>query len=141
MEPADDLAGLRVANEYGERAKVVVSGLTRIIGAETIADYGRVGSIKLIGHGDVCTCPGIVIRHVRLLVRPSCRSLAPFYQGEISAMSCKPRLTRYSETANALDRLSHAPRCQRGELPLPICVTARLPCCLPGMLVPSVSRF
>jgi hypothetical protein len=39
VKPADDLAGLRIADEYGERAKVVISGLAPIIGAETIADY------------------------------------------------------------------------------------------------------
>ena len=55
VEPADDLAVLRVANEYGERAKVVV--LRPGSGAETIADYRRADGIELIGHGDVCICP------------------------------------------------------------------------------------
>jgi len=69
VEPADDLPGLRVADEHGERAKIVVSGLANIIGAQTIADYRRVGGIKLIGHEDVCICISIVIWHIRLLVQ------------------------------------------------------------------------
>src|SRR5215467_7098364 len=39
VEPADDLAGLRIVDEHGERAKVMVSSLAQIIGAQTIADY------------------------------------------------------------------------------------------------------
>ena len=39
------------------------------IGAETITDYRCVGGTKLIGHGDVYICFGIVIRHIRLLVQ------------------------------------------------------------------------
>ena len=69
MEPADDLAGLGFADKYRERAKVIVSSLAHIKGAETIADYRCVGGSKLIGHGDVYICLGIVIRHIRLLVQ------------------------------------------------------------------------
>ena len=61
MEPADDLAGLGFADKYRERAKVIVSSLAHIKGAETIADYRCVGGSKLIGHGDVNICLGIVI--------------------------------------------------------------------------------
>ena len=50
MEPDDDLAGLGFADKYRERAKVVVSSLAHIIGAETIADYRCIGGSKLIGH-------------------------------------------------------------------------------------------
>jgi hypothetical protein len=53
MEPADDLAGLWIADEHGERAKVVVSGLAQIIGAQTIANHRCAADIKLIGDGDV----------------------------------------------------------------------------------------
>src|SRR6476661_5049884 len=38
VEPADDLAGLWITDEHGERAKVVVSSLAQIIGAQTIAN-------------------------------------------------------------------------------------------------------
>jgi len=51
VEPVDDLAGLRIADEHGERAKIVVSGLAQIVGAETIGDHRHVGGIKLIGDG------------------------------------------------------------------------------------------
>jgi hypothetical protein len=66
VEPADDLAGLRIADEHGERSKIVVSDLAQIVGAETIGDHRHVGRIKLIGHGDVWLCLGIVVRHIRL---------------------------------------------------------------------------
>src|SRR5713101_3626431 len=56
VEPADDLAGLRIADEHGEPAKIAVSGLAEIVGAETIGDHRYVGGIKLIGHGDVRVC-------------------------------------------------------------------------------------
>src|SRR5262245_6672792 len=59
VEPADDLAGLRFADKYGKRAKVVVSSLAHIMGAETIADYRCVGGSKLIGHGDVTSALGL----------------------------------------------------------------------------------
>jgi len=59
VEPADDLAGLRIADEHGERSKIVVSDLAQIVGAETIGDHRHVGRIKLIGHGDVWLCLGI----------------------------------------------------------------------------------
>src|SRR5215831_2257039 len=39
VEPADNPSGLRVADEYGERAKIVVSGLADIVSAEASADY------------------------------------------------------------------------------------------------------
>jgi len=71
VEPADDPPGLRIADEYSERAKVVVCGLADIVGAKAVAYYCCVCSIKLIGHGDVYVCLGIVIRHIPLLVRPS----------------------------------------------------------------------
>src|SRR5215469_681831 len=48
VEPADDFAGLRIADEHGERAKVVVSGLAQIIGAQTIANHRCVSGIQLI---------------------------------------------------------------------------------------------
>ena len=57
------------ADKYGERTKVVVSGLAHIIGAETIADYRCVDRIKLIRHEDDNICLGIVIWHIRLLVQ------------------------------------------------------------------------
>src|SRR5215831_4551980 len=75
VEPADDLPGLRIADEHGERAKIVVSGLAGIIGAQTIADYRCVGGIKLIGHRDVCIFISIVIWHIRLLVQLRWQSL------------------------------------------------------------------
>ena len=46
VEPANDPTGLRIADEYRERAKVVVSGLVQIVGAETVADYRCVCGIK-----------------------------------------------------------------------------------------------
>jgi hypothetical protein len=52
VEPADDLAGLRIADEQGERAKIVVSGLVQIVGAETTGDDRYVGGIKHLGHRD-----------------------------------------------------------------------------------------
>src|ERR1700736_2645242 len=42
VEPADDLAGLRIADEHGEPAKIAVSGLAQIVGAETIGDHRHV---------------------------------------------------------------------------------------------------
>jgi hypothetical protein len=66
MESADDLAGLRITDEHGERAKVVVSSLVHIIGPETIADHCCVGGIELIGHSDLCLCVDITVRHIRL---------------------------------------------------------------------------
>jgi hypothetical protein len=66
VEPADDLAGLRIADEHRERAKIVVSGLAQIVGAETIGDHRYIAGIKLIGHADVWVGLGIVIRHIRL---------------------------------------------------------------------------
>src|SRR5262249_46752046 len=62
VEPADDLAGLRIADEHSERAKVVVSRLTQIIGAQTIANHRCVGGIKLIGDSDAWVCFEFVIR-------------------------------------------------------------------------------
>src|SRR5437016_2104083 len=53
VEPADDLAGPRIADKHGERAKIVASGLAQIVAAEAIGDHRYVGGIKLIGHGDV----------------------------------------------------------------------------------------
>src|SRR5262249_37348192 len=53
VEPAYDLAGLWIADEHGEWAKIVVSGLAQIIRTQTIADYRCVGGIKLIGDSDV----------------------------------------------------------------------------------------
>src|SRR5215470_12660615 len=67
VEPADELAGLGFADKHREWAKVVVSSLAHIIGAEAIADYRCVGGSKLIGHGDVHICLGIVTQHIRLL--------------------------------------------------------------------------
>ena len=58
MEPADDLAGLWIADEHGERAKVVVSGLAQIIGAQTIANHLCVSGIQLIGDGNVWVALG-----------------------------------------------------------------------------------
>src|ERR1700730_4218555 len=66
VEPADDLTGLRVADEHRERAKIVVSSLAQIVGAETIGDHRYIGGIKLIGHADVWVGLFIVIRHIRL---------------------------------------------------------------------------
>ena len=71
VEPADDAAGLPVADEHGEPAKITVSDLAEIVGAENLGDHRYVGGIKLIGHADVWLCLGIVIRHIRLrLHRP-----------------------------------------------------------------------
>jgi hypothetical protein len=53
VEAADDLAGLRIADEHGERAKVVISGLAQIIGAQIIPDHHCIGGIKLIGDSNV----------------------------------------------------------------------------------------
>ncbi len=66
MEPADDLTGLRIADEHGERAKVIVSGLAQIIGTQTIANYLCVSGIQLIRDGNVWVCLGIDIREIRL---------------------------------------------------------------------------
>jgi hypothetical protein len=68
VEPANDLTGLRIADEHSERAKVVVSGLAQIIGAQTIANYRCVSGTHLIGDGDVRVYPETVIRHIRLPV-------------------------------------------------------------------------
>src|SRR5262245_41645716 len=51
VEPAAGLAGLRIADEHGEPARIVVSDLAEIVGAETIDDHRYVGGIKLIGYG------------------------------------------------------------------------------------------
>src|SRR5262249_23026 len=66
VESADDFAGLRMAEQHGERAKVIVSGLAQIIGAQTIANHRCVSGIQLIGDGNVWVCPEIVIQQICL---------------------------------------------------------------------------
>jgi hypothetical protein len=42
-----------IADDNGESAKIAVSDLAEIVGAEAIHDHRKIGGIKLIGQGDV----------------------------------------------------------------------------------------
>src|SRR5262249_1643651 len=64
VEPTDDLAGLRIADEYREAAKIAVSDLIEIVCAETLCDDRDVGGIRLIDCCNVRICLGIVVRHI-----------------------------------------------------------------------------
>jgi hypothetical protein len=64
VEPADDLAGRRIADKNRQRAEIVVSGLAEIVADETIGNDRYVGGIRLIDNGDAWFQFGIVIRHI-----------------------------------------------------------------------------
>ena len=92
------LRGLRIADEHGERAKIVVPGLVQITGAETIGDHRCGGGIQRIRDGDVWVCRQIVIPHIRFPSAGPVAGLATaayvFFVADITCLTVIPLLTR-----------------------------------------------
>jgi len=67
VEPADDLAGLRIADEHGERAKIVVTGLAQIVGAEpsviTATSAPSSSSVMVMSGSNLASSFGIFAYH------------------------------------------------------------------------------
>jgi hypothetical protein len=64
---------LPIADGNGEPAKIAVSDLAEIVGAETVGDHRNVGWVQPIGQGkgDAWICLGTIIRHMRDILHAS----------------------------------------------------------------------